>query len=778
MARAAALRGVLCLVLCLVLCTALLAVAALVVPATAQAAATPPPRPAVQRLGESVLDPGARGHVTYAATANVASYQQDALVTHGGHQYAAWYAADRTLVVARRVLPDGRWQALRLDAVLWADDSHNNVTLAVSPRDGRLHVALATHSSHVRYLRSLPGLTTGAAPWRSTSFEAVRGHLPGAVAKVRGWTYPTFELAGHDLLLTWREGNSVSGWQALARYDDRGGWRHLGRFTGPAGSWQGPGGVSSSRNAYLHGFTHNPRTGDLEITWTWREHPSAQDPRCAATPTNRDLGYARSPDGGLTWLDQAGAVVARTGTGDVITTDDAAEVVAIDVRRGMINQESQAFDSTGRLHVLTSQLDDDALTRVGGCLAGDYYEQRAAHATPVHHWRDADGWHSVTLPFALGTGGRSQLLLGADDTAYVVLPDGRIAAASPVDGWSTWHLVFDSDDVDSLSEHSLDRRRLAVDGVLSVLRQATGTPRHAPSELVVADFALSGDGPAAGSDTGRVAVAAAAAHAGSAPAWPRATAGSVQPNFPAAFAVDGDRSTRWATGLPVSRVLEGAEWIREGEAELAIGGGASPQRPQALLVEWPTARWVGSVTVDPHLSNGPRDWRLEGRSNGRWTELGRVAGQPAVRRTYALTRARVDAVRLVVTAGHDPATVQVAELGLADRVPDNRVALGVAARKQRRGRAVLSVRVREAGVVRLLRTPRVRARRTSLTAAGTVTVAVVPRGRAARKVSLRRCRASHTRRVAVTVPVRVQFTPTGGTPRTVVRPVRLVRTCR
>lgn len=62
----------------------LLLAAALLTPLRAQAdqttpAATPPP--ALHRVGETVLDPTARGNVTWAATANVASYQQDALVT-------------------------------------------------------------------------------------------------------------------------------------------------------------------------------------------------------------------------------------------------------------------------------------------------------------------------------------------------------------------------------------------------------------------------------------------------------------------------------------------------------------------------------------------------------------------------------------------------------------------------------------------------------------------------------------------------------------------------
>ena len=49
-----------------------LAIAALA-PATAAAA----PDPSASRLGDRILDPVARGNVTFENTANIASYQQD-----------------------------------------------------------------------------------------------------------------------------------------------------------------------------------------------------------------------------------------------------------------------------------------------------------------------------------------------------------------------------------------------------------------------------------------------------------------------------------------------------------------------------------------------------------------------------------------------------------------------------------------------------------------------------------------------------------------------------
>ena len=49
-------------------------------------------------MSELALYPAARGNVTYENTANIASYQQDGLLTYKGWQYTGWYRADRTAV--------------------------------------------------------------------------------------------------------------------------------------------------------------------------------------------------------------------------------------------------------------------------------------------------------------------------------------------------------------------------------------------------------------------------------------------------------------------------------------------------------------------------------------------------------------------------------------------------------------------------------------------------------------------------------------------------------
>jgi hypothetical protein len=71
-------------------------------------AATPVSALDAARVEDRILDPQAHARITFENTVNVASYQQDAVLTFEGYQYTAWYQNDgpgpgqATAVVARR----------------------------------------------------------------------------------------------------------------------------------------------------------------------------------------------------------------------------------------------------------------------------------------------------------------------------------------------------------------------------------------------------------------------------------------------------------------------------------------------------------------------------------------------------------------------------------------------------------------------------------------------------------------------------------------------------
>src|SRR5690349_20422606 len=58
--------------------------------------------PKATLVSDTVLDRAALFFVSYDGVVNNNSFQQDAIVTHGGHQYATWYTGSRHAVVARR----------------------------------------------------------------------------------------------------------------------------------------------------------------------------------------------------------------------------------------------------------------------------------------------------------------------------------------------------------------------------------------------------------------------------------------------------------------------------------------------------------------------------------------------------------------------------------------------------------------------------------------------------------------------------------------------------
>jgi hypothetical protein len=635
----------------------------------------------VSRTEDRILEPAAHARITYENTVNVASYQQDGILTHNGYQYTAWYvndgsgAAQASAVIARRALPGGAWESARLNHPLWSNDSHNTIALGVTPSDGRLHVTFPTHDNPVRYTRTVPGVLDDPEDfeWSSLLFDRIHILFPGAAGAPQTFTYPQFENVQGQTLLTWRDGSTNNGRQAVLRYNDdpEGTWTFLGRFTHNAGgSYNGGFGSSATRYGYIHGFTADPSSGDLAVTLSWRELNSAWCTGPLAVG-NHDLGYTVSSDAGLTWRNNADDPVATTtlgGTGETITPFTPGIVVEpIGINKGLINQETQSFDSAGRLHVVTSRVPDEDIT--GDCV-GDFYAERAANATPYHHWRDAAGaWHTMQLPFRSGSSGRSKIAFDAADNAYVVLPDARIIAATAASGWTDWEVVFDDPAVENVSELIIDRQRVREADVLTVAYQeppsdvgvcAGGSASPlCTSAYRLASFDLDSTAP----DAPRATEPEAAPHAfegfaddavnlalnraGS--GEPAAFATNSQGSFPPALANDGNVETFWVS------------------AGTASGQGPSQANPINLGVDLGESHPLGEVTMVPRVNFGPRAYTVEVSGNGTdWTEVAavRYAANGEVTTTFPTTDARY--LRLRITDSWDsvqpPRNVQVAEL--------------------------------------------------------------------------------------------------------------------
>ncbi|RDG38371.1 BNR repeat-containing protein [Streptomyces corynorhini] len=463
--------------------TVLLTAASL--PGAAGTARAADPGPAVTRVADTQLDPQAIYFVSYDGLVNNNSFQKNGLLTYKGHQYAAWYTADRTAVVARRALGASSWQTVRLAHRLSTDDSHNVISMGLSRVDGRLHINLDSHSDGFFYLKSAAGLLDDPAgrAWASDAFGPVQTTLDG-LALTSQFTYPQFVATPEGRLqLSYRAGVSGNGRNALAEYDGTK-WTALGEWSGSTGTYTSEHGSSTARNMYLHGIDYGP-DGRLHAFYTWREQSNAVMCHNGGL-TNHDTGYVYSTDRGRTWRNQAGTAVGTTGGSDKVTVDDPGTVVdPLNPDHSLMNQESQATDSTGLPQAIISYVPG----RFGQCTTG-YAADRTAHGRAFHLVSNAAGdWKKTEIPVPLDSSQRTRLVLDKYDNAYAVLPYGRIAAASKSSGYTDWKTLYDAGALNAFGEVVVDDTRLAQDGVLSYMyqRKSSGTT---PSALRVIDFRL------------------------------------------------------------------------------------------------------------------------------------------------------------------------------------------------------------------------------------------------------------------------------------------------
>ena len=250
-----------------------------------------------------------------------------ALLVERGHQFIAYYDAERRIVVTGRKLPDGPWSRIRPEgrpvpnrdhpsnAVGW--DSHNSLQLALD-REGCLHLSGNMHADPLVYYRT-------RSPFDVTTLERLDRMTGELEAKA---TYPNFfkDAAGH-LLFRYRDGGSGNGSDYCNIYDPA--TRTWRRFLDtPLHGGEG------QRNAYSLSPFMGP-DGRFHILWVWRETPDAA--------TNHSLSYARSRDL-IHWESSAGHPVALP-----ITLAKSDVVDASQPGGGLINMvRDLGFDPKGR----------------------------------------------------------------------------------------------------------------------------------------------------------------------------------------------------------------------------------------------------------------------------------------------------------------------------------------------------------------------------------------------------------------------------------------------
>jgi autotransporter-associated beta strand protein len=433
---------------------------------------------------------------TYGRAINGVSFQAEPLMTYGDYQYSTWYhlgASDEDVYLARRQLSGTAWEVMDTGANFvngdgigggtW--DAHNVVLMGISG-DGRIHLSWDHHGHNLRYMNTNAGAATSGT-WNSSLLNAERSSLNAGGGSIGTLTYPQFttDSATGDMYFNYRTGGSGAGNQFISTFDQSTGlWNTPHEFINGTNSIfydDDFGAGSSNRNAYVNGLDVDS-TGRLHTTWTWRE--------TATGSSNHDIMYAYSDDGGDSWRNNAGTVVATVGS-PMNMSSPGIIVVPMDRGNTLMNQQTQAVDLDNRVHMVMWHKRDGAAPVTGFTTApADYF----------HYYRDptTGEWNRTELPTNRAVGSRPDMAYDENGNLYVayVSPgvgdaggyytngDLIIATASKATGYEDWEIVY-TDTRDFAGEPFIDQRRLLDGDVVSVFLQenspitsATGSALH------------------------------------------------------------------------------------------------------------------------------------------------------------------------------------------------------------------------------------------------------------------------------------------------------------
>lgn len=397
--------------------------------------------------------------------ANFVSFTQNSIMTFNGWQYICYWNAACQVALSRRKLPNGPWQELNLTDYTTTsahiNDNHYNVAMGICPNDGTIHLAFDHHGDVLHYRLSKPGLATNpdAADWSAASFYATRNYLVEG-SSISLVTYPRFVMKPNgDLLYECRLGTSGNGDDYLWEYKaSTGKWTSMGQYLN---------GTTVNENAYINGIHYDP-AGKLHVSWVWRQTPDAQ--------TNHDLNYIYSEDDGLTWKNTAGTVVGTTNSAPVVMSSAGIKIMTVGTNRGLINQESQAVDSRGKIHLLNSFLPD-------GTANTGFWDSRINNTLLYHIYQDDAGtW--VKDAIALSTRNRSQIAVDGHDNLFVLAAGYRIYYAKYAEKWKTWYPLDLSQNGTIYNEGLIDREMLKDSNKLSFVFAKAG------GEIIVPEYSL------------------------------------------------------------------------------------------------------------------------------------------------------------------------------------------------------------------------------------------------------------------------------------------------
>lgn len=250
---------------------------------------------------------------------NTVVFRKNSVVSSGDNQYVAYYDTSGHVVLGKRKLSSTKWEIKQTSLTGNIRDAHNSISIMVDG-DGYLHIAWNHHGNTLHYTKSIaPG-----------SLELMK-EQPMTGKDEDKVTYPEFyKLADGDLLFLYRDGASGNGNLILNRYIIK------------TKTWER---VNSNlidgegrRNAYWQACVDEK--GTFHISWVWRESPDVA--------TNHDICYAKSRDGGKTWMQSNNKVYTLP-----INAANAEYIVRIPQNSELINSTGMSADEDGQPYIAT-----------------------------------------------------------------------------------------------------------------------------------------------------------------------------------------------------------------------------------------------------------------------------------------------------------------------------------------------------------------------------------------------------------------------------------------
>lgn len=253
------------------------------------------------------------------SSVNATIFRKDALTSNSTYQYIAFYDNEAQVIVGQRLLDTDNWTLAATGFQGRPEDAHNSISLILDG-DDYLHLAWDHHVDPLNYSRSVAANSINFSPKVS-----MIGRDEDEV------TYPEFHaLASDDLLFAYRDGRSGDGKLVLNRYfHEEQRWVRV-----QDNLLDGEG----QRNAYWQ--IHVGKSDVIHLSWVWRESSDAS--------TNHDIHYARSHNGGISWVNESDLPVNLP-----ITADNTNPVWRVPQGENLINQTSLTVDSDGAPFIAT-----------------------------------------------------------------------------------------------------------------------------------------------------------------------------------------------------------------------------------------------------------------------------------------------------------------------------------------------------------------------------------------------------------------------------------------